>query len=175
MVEDYLTEKLLGQFLEERFHEEFVHDKVVPNSDIKLRPDYRCDKLKLIVEFDGYYHYNNSKIILNDYIKDNCYRNLEYSIIRIPYFIQLDYRVINLLFSSYDINKDSFNSYPHGFVDKVCLLPSDFNYVGIERFKKDLLRFSIVKAEIEKSLKDKLILYREHELVVPPTLHNLLV
>jgi very-short-patch-repair endonuclease len=45
--------------------ETFIHDKVVPNSNTKTRPDYRCEKLKLIIEFDGDQHYRNVKKLVH--------------------------------------------------------------------------------------------------------------
>ena len=61
---NYLTESKLSNLLKEIYpSEEFEHDKKVPNSDINLRPDYRSDELKLIVEFDGYRHYSVSSVI----------------------------------------------------------------------------------------------------------------
>lgn len=47
------------------FGEEWVHDKCVPGLKRKIRPDYRCERLKLIVEFDGLPHYKNPNIIKN--------------------------------------------------------------------------------------------------------------
>ena len=49
----WLNEEVLGKYLEEIYPEYvFVHDKMVPDSGMKNRPDYRCDELNLIVEFD---------------------------------------------------------------------------------------------------------------------------
>lgn len=63
----YLTELTLGDFLNEIFVDGlWIHDKCFID---RRRPDYRNDKLKFIVEFNGYQHYTNSKVILNDYDK----------------------------------------------------------------------------------------------------------
>ena len=35
----------------------WVHDKPIPDSGRRIRPDYRCDDLKLLIEFDGLQHY----------------------------------------------------------------------------------------------------------------------
>lgn len=64
---NYLNEKLLEIYLKYIFYNhEIIHNKVVPDSGIKNRPDFRIDSLKLIVEFDGYMHYNCTKTILKD-------------------------------------------------------------------------------------------------------------
>lgn len=70
--DDFLTEKILGEYLEYMFDFDIVHDKSVPNSNIRNRPDYRIEELKLLIEFDGYRHFCNAKTILND-IKKRYY------------------------------------------------------------------------------------------------------
>ncbi len=168
MIKDYLTEDLLGKFLEERFNVKFERDKTAPDSGIRLRPNYRNGDLKLIIEFDGYRHYSCSSVIVNDLKKDNIYKELGYDIIRIPYFIQLDSAIINLLFGKYNISCSSFNNYPHGFIDKKCLLPCDFNYIGYDLFKyRDIEKFSVVKEDILNSLKSKYRKYGDGRLVAP--------
>lgn len=164
---NYLTEELLGKFLEERFKEKFIHDKAVPNSNTRLRPDYRSDDLMLIIEFDGYKHYNSSKVILNDSIKNKVYINLGYTIIRIPYFIQLDKRIIELLFGDLVKDKSDFNNYPHGFIDKNALLPADFCILGMYRFMDDQVKFSAVLEDIINSLNNKVKLLGDERLVYP--------
>lgn len=66
MSNEYLTELRLGSILNEYSQHKFIHNKFVPNSNLKrFRPDYRCDELSVIIEFDGYAHYCNSKQIVN--------------------------------------------------------------------------------------------------------------
>ena len=50
----YLTENNLKNILKEIKPEfTFLHDKSVPDSkNRRMRPDFRCDELKLIIEFD---------------------------------------------------------------------------------------------------------------------------
>ena len=146
---DYLTEKLLGQFLEEAFPgHEFVYNKTVPRSYIKGRPDYRCDKLKLIVEFDGYRHYSNCATIIQDMQKDITYSSLGYEVIRIPYFVQLDYTIVKLLFAKYRPAIVEFSTYPHGFIDAKAMQPYDYCTAGLSRFKKDMQRFECIAEQI---------------------------
>ena len=164
----YLTEKNLGKILKEilpKHH--FIHDKCVPNSNSRKRPDYRNEKLKLIIEFDGHSHYCQSKTILNDIKKDNCYRNLGYSIHRIPYFIQITEQVLQLLFNK----KIKFEQkYPNGFIDSKAILPSDFCELGIQKFKKDLDKFHFHENEIINSLKEKIKVLDDERLVLPKSL-----
>lgn len=43
---------------------DWVHDKAFPN--MRIRPDYRSDTLKLIVEFDGLPHFTSREVYLKD-------------------------------------------------------------------------------------------------------------
>lgn len=169
----YLTEKSLGEFLKKIFPKhEFIRDRVVPNSDIQKRPDYRNDKLMLIIEFDGYGHYSNPDNILTDGYKDGVYTDMGYSIVRIPYFIQMTKNIVKLLFNK-NINIEQV--YPHGFIDRSAMLPAYFCELGIRRFKKDLDKFEIVKGDIISSLNTKYDEYVNINYVLPPSLHNLLI
>ena len=56
--------------------EDWVHDKQIKSKDgksiiydntvLRIRPDYRCEALKLIVEFDGIHHFTNPDVIYRD-------------------------------------------------------------------------------------------------------------
>ena len=170
---EYLNESKLGDLLEVLFpNEEFIHDKAVPNSKNKRkRPDYRCDNLKLIIEYDGFGHYTVSKNIISDIDKDLDYTSMGYKVIRIPYFIQLTKEVIYNLFNI-KLDKDLY-SYPHGFIDKKAVLPADFCELGIKKFREDLERFSFVKEDIIKSLNQHLKT-KDINIILPPSLQYLI-
>lgn len=151
----YLTEKYLGEILPILFpDEEIIHNRKVPNSDCNFRPDYRIESKKLIIEFNGYNHYNNSKTIFRDKTKFSLYKIMGYRVIEIPYFIQLTPKVIRFLFGK---SCEEFYDYPHGFTSKEALLPSDFNPLGVERFDSDLDRFYFIKSDILKSLQEQVV------------------
>ena len=160
----YLTEKSLGEFLTKIFKTEFIHDKVVPNSNIKNRPDYRNDDLMLIVEFDGYLHYTQPKTILTDSKKDKVYTSMGYKVVRIPYFVQISTEIIKILFNE-DI--DIEQEYPHGFIDPKCILPAEFCSLGTKRYNEDLVKFGIISSDIEQSLYEKVEILKEKNLVYP--------
>ena len=170
---NYLTEKSLGEYLEQIFPKyKFIRDKAVPDSKIRNRPDYRNDELMLIVKFDGYRHYSNPDNILVDEQKDTVYEAMGYTIIRIPYFIQMSTDIIKLLFNK-DLNIKQI--YPHGFIDSKAMLPAFFCELGITRFKNDLNKFNIVKEDIVLSLKHKNEKNKHINYVLPPSLHELLI
>lgn len=158
-ITSWLNEEKLGKALEIIFPDEiFVHDKAVPKSGTRKRPDFRCDNLKLIVEFDGAQHYTDVKWCYDDKEKDDAYRNMGYRIVRVPYFVQLSHDTIEHLFG---VNLEFEQVFPHGFiVDKNETLPADFCSLGYERFLHDIERFSYIKDDIFASLHHKYNKYK---------------
>lgn len=78
-----------------------------------LIPDYRCEELKLVVEFDGKLHYTDHNTIMRDVRNEKIYKKEGYTVIRIPYFIQLTNDVVNTLFKQFSkflsVNEPLFN------------------------------------------------------------------
>lgn len=147
----YLTEKHLKVILDSSPYT-FVHNKGFPK-DKSYRPDFRCDELMLIIEFDGYRHYNNLYTQLRDRNKDMLYEEENYKVVRIPYFIQLTEEVYEQLFveHGYDLQIDRgllINDYPHGFHDPKALRPTDFNIYGMSRFMKEM-SFTFMKQQYD--------------------------
>jgi len=134
---EYLTEKKLGSILEILYpSHNFIHNKAVPNSGLRNRPDYRNSDLMLIVEFDGHYHFTNPITILRDELKDRTYKAMGYKIIRIPYFIQIDSCSAHLLFDSpYCLNLPEPN-FPQGFITKNAVTPANFCSLGLMKFEE---------------------------------------
>lgn len=165
MINTHLTEDLLEVFLKERIDDSFERGRYI--KDYKIRPDFISDKHMVVIEFDGYRHYNTSSVIIKDQLKDKMYRNMGYFVIRIPYFIQLDSRVIEYLFWEMTTDYSDFNTYPHGFIDSKALLPSDFCSLGINRFIDDLKQYTIVRNDILRSMDDKIEKLGDERLVVP--------
>jgi len=152
----YLTESILGEYLKILFPEhEFIHNKVVPNSGIKNRPDYRNDDLMLIIEFDGNRHYQQLGVISTDRIKDMTYGMMGYKVVRIPYFVQFSTVMIKHYFN---IDVEWEQTYPHGFIDKSAVLPCDFNDMGYDRYMSQVhlmpfeLAESIQGSELDKTI-----------------------
>lgn len=80
---------------------DWIHDKAFGEHNsqkYKIRPDYRSDSLKLIVEFDGLPHYKNPDSIEKDKKNQRIYESNGYKVVRIPYFIQLSNDVVEKLF-----------------------------------------------------------------------------
>jgi hypothetical protein len=77
---------------------EWIHDKPFLATGKRIRPDYRCDRLKLIIEFDGVQHYHKPDTIRKDAENQKLYEQLGYKVVRIPYFIQLTNEVVKTMF-----------------------------------------------------------------------------
>lgn len=96
--------------------DDWVHDKVlgltVNNKVCRKRPDYRSEKLKLIVEFDGIQHYTMPDRIKNDVLSTKFYESLGYKVVRIPYFIQLTNKAVKYFFNV-DVKEPLFNENIH--------------------------------------------------------------
>jgi very-short-patch-repair endonuclease len=162
---NFLTESRLEDKLKIIFpNYEFIRDKIIPNSGLRYRPDFRCDELKLIVEFDGPQHYTSARNCLLDIQKDLLYSNLGYRVVRIPNFIQLDTETIKILF---DKDIDMELEFPHGFISKNVIPPADYCELGIERFLKEVKKFGPkIQEDISKSLKAKIGEYGTWKAVV---------
>ena len=81
--------------------EEWIHDKQFGQhggETYRIRPDYLCENLKLIVEFDGMPHYQDPAVIIKDRKNQEIYEAHGYRVIRVPYFIQLTNSVVEKMF-----------------------------------------------------------------------------
>ena len=96
--------------------DDWVHDKAlgltVNNKVCRKRPDYRSEKLKMIVEFDGIQHYTMPDRIKNDVLSTKFYESLGYKVVRIPYFIQLTNKAVKYFFNV-DVKESLFNENIH--------------------------------------------------------------
>lgn len=173
MEEKFLTEESLKDYLGKIYPDVvFEHDKSFIEGR-RIRPDYRSEKLELIVEFDGYNHYTSPDRIVADYDNTKIYSELGYKVIRIPYFVQMSKQVVKHLFDK-EVNIEQV--YAHGFISNKAtnVLPSSFCMLGIKKFQEDLKRFDFIKSDIVESLKLQLVNKKKIELVLPEQLFYLL-
>lgn len=123
------------------------------------RPDYRCDELRLIVEYDGVQHYQKPDVIQRDIKNQSLYESYGYNVVRIPYFIQLTKAAVKVLFNKtiteplFPEEIPSMGLYGHNTPAYCC--PA-----GIERMAKDFRRFPqqyAVNMKALKSINDELL------------------
>ena len=165
----YLTEPLLGDFLRERVDPRIVANEPLPKSGRRVRPDYRSERHRLIIEFDGDAHYRQARTILGDQERDQFFRDFGYRVIRVPYFVQLTTPVILHLFENLARDRSDFLDFPHGFIAPTVVMPADFSELGIARFDSDLSRFSYIRPEILQSLRAAVVGRGDWRLVCPPS------
>ncbi len=170
--EDYLTELSLGRFLRKRLDDGVVADSVVPGIGRRFRPDYRSERHRLVVEFDGDQHYRSAGHVLRDQERDAFLRAAGYAVVRIPYFVQLDATTIGHLFGALVTDRSPFKSFPHGFIAEKVVMPADFCELGVQRFVADLQRFAAVAKEIAESLRAAEARLRDWRLVYPLSLRG---
>lgn len=124
---------------------DWVHDKPIPGLQVKgkacrRRPDYRSEILKLIVEFDGLQHYTSPSVIKRDYEGNSIYKGAGYTVVRIPFFIQLSQDAVKKLFNV-SVSQKLFN-------EKFCSMgikgrntPAYLCPAGLERMAHDFKNF----------------------------------
>ena len=148
----------LDEYLKVIFPEtkDWLHDKAFGEHNgqkYKIRPDYRSESLKLIIEFDGLPHYKNPNTFEKDYINQKVYENNGYKVVRIPYFIQLSNDVVEKLFgitvkeSLFDATIPSLGI--NGRQSPAYLCPA-----GIRRMAKEFLEYPEQYQVNLKALKD---------------------
>lgn len=124
---------------------DWVHDKSIPGLQVsgkvcRRRPDYRSEKLKLIVEFDGLQHYTNPKVIKSDEEGNIIYKKAGYKVVRIPFFIQLSQDAVKKLFGV-SVQQQLFN-------EEFCSMgingrntPAYLCPAGLQRMAQDFKKF----------------------------------
>lgn len=119
---------------------DWIHDGIIPNSGRRLKPDYRSDSLKLIVEFDGYPHYKRPDIIKKDVENTEFYKKLDYKVVRIPYFIQLSKSAVKVLFDV-DVNFELFDERIPSLGIKGENTPAYLCGAGVKRMTEEFRKF----------------------------------
>lgn len=123
--------------------DDWVHDKIIGLVDGKIcrkRPDYRNDKLKLIIEFDGLQHYTNPANILRDIENTRYYESIGYKVVRIPYFIQLTNRVVKQMFGMV-VDEELFDEKYYSLDVSSRNTPAFLCYRGIQRMAKEFTQY----------------------------------
>ena len=96
-LDDYL--KVIFPDIDDWIHNKALETMMPNGKKIKSRPDYRSEKAKLIIEFDGTQHYSNPDKIKKDKETTELYESFGYKVVRIPFFIQLTNKAVKQLFN----------------------------------------------------------------------------
>lgn len=124
--------------------DDWIHDKItniiIDEKKCLNRPDYRSEKLKMIIEYDGLPHYQKPDIILKDIKTTKIYQDNGYKVIRIPYFIQLTNEVVKSMFNV-EVKQQLFKpGIPSVSIEEKCT-PAFLCPMGIERMAIELLKY----------------------------------
>lgn len=120
---------------------EWIHDKTIDGLRKKIRPDYRCERLKMIIEFDGVQHYQKPERIKADYENQAIYEELGYKVIRIPYFIQLSNDVVKQIFGR-EVSEPLFDASIPSLGVKGRNTPAYCCPVGLKRMAKEFKNYT---------------------------------
>ncbi len=169
--QEYLTQALLAERLAELFPgDPVVTNRKIQGSGCNGRPDFYFPEKALVVEFDGYQHYCQSKTMLRDADKDRLLNNAGIRVIRVPYFIQWCSELVFQIRPSYVA--EVVQSYPHGFIDSKAATPADFCELGVTRFTLELEgTLSWAKSAIIAQLKDR-ARTEDSKALLPPSLSH---
>ena len=167
----------------------FIHNKFLKLNNAyvtnkygqKIKPDYVCEELKLIIEYDGDQHYTDPIVIFKDIINTECLTQLGYKVVRIPYYIQLDYNTIKYLFNVEYKTPLYEMCYDHGFTHPLAKLPTTFCIDGIKRFRNELFNIpGDTLKHVFMSLSYRIKYFKDNYdndaskmLVIPTTLHDM--
>ncbi len=120
--------------------DDWVHDEIIPGSGRRLRPDYRSEKLKMIIEFDGFPHYRQPNVIKKDSESRKFYESLNYKVVRIPYFIQLSKSAVKVLFDV-ELDHELFDERIPSLGVKGRNTPAFLCGAGVKRMAEEFKRF----------------------------------
>lgn len=106
----------------------------------RIRPDYLCEEIKLIIEFDGLQHYTSPANILKDKKNQEIYESFGYKVIRIPYFIQITNEVAKEMFGK-NIDEQLFDPKLPSMGKDWGNTPAYCCFAGIIRMAEEFKRY----------------------------------
>jgi hypothetical protein len=163
-IEGYLTQKKLETALQSVVGNAWRGREIsVPGSRRRWDMAYSIGTRTVVIEYDGDAHYCNSLKITIDREKDQRACDLQFEVVRFPYWVQLTTETLSHYF---DLTEEVRQEFPHGFIT-TKVFPASFCPLGLERFLRELndLPHRVQKAVV-RSLRDRA---KEHgsEYVIP--------
>jgi len=121
---------------------DWIHDKSIKEINglkCNYRPDYRSESLKLIVEFDGIFHYKNPQYFYEDPMKTRLFESGGYKVVRIPFFVQLTNQAVSELFGI-NVKEPLFDPTIPSMGIKGENTPAFMCPYGLKKMAEDMLR-----------------------------------
>lgn len=135
---------------------ELIHNKQIIKNGYKFRPDYKFDfnNKTFIVEFNGYQHFTDPKVMYKDYLKRIIFNTDNHILVEIPYFIQINKDTFEYFFKVKAVGNIPDNTFPHGFIHPKSKSLGEFSTRGKMIANEIISTFPInmVKDYIHKSL-----------------------
>ena len=170
-ITSFLTEPKLATALQALVGDAWAGAQVaLPGSRRKFDMAFRSGETMILVEYDGDDHYRDSMKCKADREKDVLAAANGASLVRVPYWVQLDSVTLGHWFG---LEADVVQDFPHGFIT-TKLFPASFCELGVERFRRELNGLpTAIRDSVIESLRARCV---EHgtEYVVPTGLRDLL-
>ena len=170
IVDGYLTESKLAVALEQIVGKSWAGGQVtLPKSRRRWDMAFKRKGRLVLVEYDGDEHYRHSLKIKGDREKNRLARENGMSLIRVPYWVQLDNITVRHYFG---LEGEIEQDFPHGFITTKHF-PASFCELGIARFMQELQSLPTqVKTAVVQSLRERVNEYGL-EYVMPSPLRDL--
>lgn len=123
--------------------DDWIHDKPIGELNgvkRRIKPDYRSETLKLIIEFDGLLHYTDPENIITDIERTRDYTKGGYKVVRIPYFIQLTNEVVKKMFDV-EVSEPLFPEGVSSMAVSGRNTPAFICHEGVRRMARELLMY----------------------------------
>ncbi|MBL8148569.1 MAG: hypothetical protein JNN15_01420 [Blastocatellia bacterium] len=169
-IEGSLNEQKLSNLLRELFESSWAGGSVeLPGSSRSWETAYRTRNGTILVAYDQANHYCDTETAEFDKIEDRMAADMECTLIRFPYWLQLD---SNILGSFFGKPANIITYIPHGFLQD-SVLPLSFCRLGIERFENEIHSIPYkIYLEVIASLRDR-VNERGIDKVLPAELYYL--
>ena len=142
-----------SRYENERQERAHLGERTIEGIGRKTRPDYRCERLKIIIEFDGLQHYQIPDRIKADFETQKLYEMNGYKVVRIPYFIQLSNSVVKSMFGR-DVNQPLFDEKIPSLGVKGKNTPAYCCPAGLKRMAKEFRSYPSQYVVNLKALED---------------------
>lgn len=130
------------QIPEGEWHDDKRCDEIYNKIRRGIKPDFWCnyENSKYVIEFDGPDHYNKPDEIRKDKEKQEIYEKFGYTVIHIPYFIQLTNEVVKTMFGV-EVHEELFDPNIPSMASKGRNTPAYCCPAGLIRMAKDFMKY----------------------------------
>jgi len=165
---NWLNQEKLRDALRRVYHDSFSSEyKVIvptllrPKNTVRIDITFKRDNQKIAVEYDGYWHYINTRKCIRDEKKKKALEEEDYKVICFPFYMELTTESFSHFFGKevkgevVTIRNIDPKPLPHGF-NETEWMPIDFCPKGLARFLAEYESLpSKIQDDITVSLKEQ--------------------